>query len=56
VTLLIMVMAGMTAVAGCGRKGDLDTPSAVAARAAGEKAPEGEIVKDRKFVLDGLIE
>lgn len=52
------------AVAGCGRKGPLDTPyqASVDAREAAEAAdlplpPERQPpVKDRRFILDGLID
>ena len=51
-------------IAGCGRKGDLDTPyeASVNAREEAEDAgeplpPEPEPpVEDRRFILDGLIE
>lgn len=55
--VLILIVTGLAVSAtGCGRRGDLETPSAAAAQARGEKAPEGETVEDRRFILDGLIE
>lgn len=57
--LAIILAAVMAATSGCGRRGALDTPSAAAAKARGEKVPEDankEEPEDRKFILDGLIE
>jgi predicted small lipoprotein YifL len=60
----LVVLAALGVVAGCGRKSDLDTPyqAAVDARKEAEKAkqllpPEPTPpVKDKRFILDGLIE
>jgi predicted small lipoprotein YifL len=58
------LLAALGVAAGCGRKSDLDTPyqAAIDARKEAEKAkqplpPEPTPpVKDRRFILDGLIE
>ncbi|MBX3578657.1 MAG: hypothetical protein KF723_15745 [Rhizobiaceae bacterium] len=59
----VMLVAMLAAVAGCGRKADLDTPyqarvdAREAARKAGEPLPPEpeEPVADRPFILDGLL-
>jgi predicted small lipoprotein YifL len=58
------LLAALGVAAGCGRKSDLDTPyqAAIDARKEAEKAkqplpPEPTPPpKDRRFILDGLIE
>lgn len=55
--LFLMLAAISVAVTGCGRRGSLETPAAVAAEARGEEPSEDEQeAEDKKFILDGLIE
>ncbi len=62
--LALVFLAATGAAAGCGRKSDLETPydAAIQARKDAKKAgqplpPEpAPPVKDRRFILDGLID
>lgn len=62
-TLTLIVLGLVVGIAGCGRKGPLDSPyeAAVEAREQAERddkplPPEPEKpVRDRPFILDGLI-
>jgi predicted small lipoprotein YifL len=62
--LMAAALIGALAVAGCGRKGDLDTPYEANQEARELAEEEGRPlpperappVKDRRFILDGLIE
>ena len=62
--LTTTLLAALLAASGCGRKADLDTPyqarldAREAAQDAGEPLPPEPAppVKDRRFVLDGLID
>ncbi|MFA6156629.1 lipoprotein [Mesorhizobium sp.] len=63
ILVTLTLLAALTAVAACGRRGALDTPyeAAVQARKDAEKAkqplpPEpAKPVEDKKFLLDPLI-
>ena len=64
-TLTATLILGLAAVAGCGRKSDLDTPSQAAyerekeaADKAGTPPPArpSDDTPDRRFILDGLID
>ncbi|GAB5460753.1 LPS translocon maturation chaperone LptM [Hoeflea alexandrii] len=50
VTLLSAVLTG------CGRKGDLERPSVTAAPPATAEEASSPAVKERRFILDGLLE
>ena len=64
VVMIALTAALLAALAGCGRKAALDTPyeAALDARKEAQKnkeplPPEPTLpVKDRKFILDGLIQ
>lgn len=64
VFIATVLIAASATLAGCGRKGDLLTPSEAAIEARKEAQDAGEplppepapVVKDRRFILDGLIE
>ena len=63
--LTLLLVLSLAAVAGCGRKGQLDTPTQAnyerekeAADKAGTPAPAkpSKAEPDRRFILDGLID
>lgn len=56
---LLACLIGTVGLVGCGRKSDLETPSAAAAerRKAGEKNVEAPAPReDKRFFLDALID
>ena len=63
-SVLLLALAGTLALSACGRKAPLDTPyqAAVDARREAEQNREplppepAPPVKDRRFILDGLID
>ena len=64
-TLTATLILALAAVAGCGRKGQLDTPTQAnyerekaAAEKAGTPPPArpSDDTPDRRFILDGLID
>ncbi|WP_337269292.1 LPS translocon maturation chaperone LptM [Oryzifoliimicrobium ureilyticus] len=56
VRLTLIVAAIGLAVAGCGRKGDLDPPSAMATKNGDASKPTKQPgVADKPFVLDPLL-
>ena len=50
--ILAALLAVTLAASGCGRKADLEKPSAMPAPNGEKKAPP---VEDKPFILDGLI-
>ena len=50
VTLLSAILTG------CGRKGDLERPGVTAAPVATAEEASSPPVKERQFILDGLLE
>jgi len=63
-SVLLLALAGTLALSACGRKAPLDTPYQAAVDARREAAENNEPlppeptppVKDRRFILDGLID
>jgi len=54
---LCALALSVAVLSGCGRKGPLDRPGvSVAPASATEDATDPAPVKDRRFVLDGLLE
>jgi predicted small lipoprotein YifL len=51
---LIMLLLAATTLTACGRRGQLEAPSATANPQTGEKA-EAAPAEDKPFILDGLI-
>ncbi len=51
--LIVSALAASLALSSCGRKADLERPSAMPAPANGQNASEP--VDDKPFILDGLI-
>ena len=40
----------------CGRKGPLETPGVTATPVTATEAPARPVVKEKRFILDGLLE
>lgn len=54
--ILVLAFAGSAVLSGCGRKGPLDVPGVVDSKGKPVSTTDQPPVKDRKFVLDPLIQ